>query len=538
MLKHLRLTNIVLIETAEINFFSGFNVLSGESGSGKSAILNALNLIAGERSDPSIIRRGAEKGIIEAIFDVDALSAVPKFLSEAGIDHNIGDDLLIRREISSLGKSRTFINNQIAQTGLLKRLSELLFEVVGQHANQKLLSLEYHRQTLDLFGNLEEEVSAFVKCWENEQATRQKLEQLISSEAQRLRDSEVCRMEIEELEEANLQEGEEETLFAEYSLLSNADSLVQKASEINRTLSGDKGGVLNQLSKQKPYIDELAHLDPSLKDVADSYHNSFLELQEIAHTIRNYEASIECNPEKIQQLNERLTLINRMKRKYGTSIAEIHCYLHEAKKRHRALENADADIELLQGQLKILEEQSNQLSKSLTLKRLKNAKELETAVIHHLKSLNMPKVEFLVEIVQQKRGRSGNDKIEFFLVPNVGEHRISLRECASGGELSRVMLALQALLAGKEQIPTLIFDEVDANIGGETASVVGEKLFEIGSKHQVLCITHFPQVAKLARHHLHIFKQEIEGRTVTKVKSLDENTRKKELSRMLGGIKS
>lgn len=535
MLKHLRLTNIVLIEMAEISFSSGFNVLSGESGSGKSAILNALNLIAGERSDISIIRRGAEKGIVEAIFDVDTLPFIPKFLEEAGIDHEIGNELLIRREISASGKSRAFINNQTVQVGLLKKLSGLLFEVVGQHANQKLLSLEYHQQTLDLFGDLQGDASAFLQCWEEETTTRRDLECLISSEAQRLRDTEVCRMEIEELEEANLKEDEEETLFAEYTLLSNADDLVQKVGEINRILSGDKVAVLTHLSRQKLLFEQLVQMDPTLKDIAGSYQNALLELQEVAHTLRNYENRIESNPAKILQLNERLSLINRLKRKYGTSVSKMQSYLRATKDKLHSLENADANIELLQSNLKILEEKSNELSQLLTFKRKKAAKVLETAIVEHLRALNMPKVEFMVEISPQKRGRIGDDKIEFFLIPNVGEHRVSLRECASGGELSRIMLALQALLAGKEQTPTLVFDEVDSNIGGETATVVGEKLREIGHMHQVLCITHFPQVAKLAKHHLQIFKQEIEGRTITQIISLDEKTRKKELSRMLGG---
>lgn len=535
MLKHLRLTNIILIEMAEISFSSGFNVLSGESGSGKSAILNALNLIAGERSDISVIRRGAEKGIVEAIFDIDSLSSIPLFLEETGIDHETGNELLIRREVSASGKSRAFINNQPAQVGILKKLAELLFEVVGQHANQKLLSLEYHQQTLDLFGNLQNDAKTFLNCWEEETATRRELERLVTSEAQRLRDSEVCRMEIEELEEANLKEDEEETLFAEYTLLSNADDLVQKVGEINRILSGDKVAVLAHLSRQKLIFDQLMQMDPALTDIAASYQNAFLELQEVAHTLRIYENRIESNPAKILQLNERLSLINRLKRKYGTSVAEIQAYLKATQEKLYHLDNADANIELLQNKLKNLEEQSNKLCQTLTLKRTKAAKELEVAVIQHLRVLNMPKVEFTVEISSQKRGRLGDDKIEFYLIPNVGEHRVSLRECASGGELSRIMLALQALLAGKEQIPTLIFDEVDANIGGETAAAVGEKLQKIGDDHQVLCITHFPQVAKLAKHHLQIFKEEIEGRTVTQVISLDEKNRKKELARMLGG---
>lgn len=535
MLKELRIKNIVLIETAEISFCSGFNVLSGESGSGKSAIMNALNLIAGERSDAGLVRRGAEKGVIEAIFDIDQLPLLIPVLHQAGIDHDDGNELLIRREIFASGKSRAFINNQAAQISLLRQVSDNLFEIIGQHANQKLLSLDYHRQTLDLYGSLQKDAQRFALRWEEESRTRQELEQLISSESQRLREIEVCQMEIEELNDAGLKDGEEEQVFAEYTQLSNADDLAQKVSEINRVLTGEKTAVLAHLTRQKTIFEQLLRLDPSLKEVSTSYSNALVELQEVAHLLRNYEHRIEHNPERVSLLNERLALITRLKRKYGATIEEVNAYLKQSKERLALLENADASIEILQEKAKSLTEECNMLSIALTAQRKQAAKNLEKAVVQHLRALNMPKVEFIVEVSPQKRCRNGDDKIEFYLIPNVGEHRVSLRECASGGELSRIMLALQALLAGREQTPTLVFDEVDANIGGETAAVVGEKLREIGSQHQVLCITHFPQVAKLAKHHLHIFKQEVEGRTITLVESLDDKTRKKELSRMLGG---
>lgn len=535
MLKEIRLKNIVLIEMAEIAFAPGFNVLSGESGSGKSAIMNALNLIAGDRSDAALVRRGEDKGIIEAIFDIDKIPSLIPFLEQAGIDHDMGNDLLIRREIFATGKSRAFINNQAAQLTLLRQVTDYLFEIVGQHANQKLLSLDYHRQTIDLFGDLQKNVQAFSQCWEEETKTRQELEHLINSEAQRLREIEVCQMEIEELNEANLKEGEEEPLFAEYTQLANADDLAQKVSEINRVLSGEKIGALAHLSRQKSVFEQLIQLDPSLTDTATSYSNILMELQEISHTLRNYEHRIEHNPQRASQLNERLALISRLKKKYGSSIEEIHAYLKQTKEKLARLENADASIDLLQRKLQSLSEQCNALGNELSKLRKHAAKKFESAVVHHLRALNMPKAEFIVDVSPQKRCRTGDDKIEFYLIPNVGEHQVSLRECASGGELSRIMLAIQTLLAGKEQTPTLVFDEVDANIGGETATVVGEKLREIGNMHQVLCITHFPQVAKLAKHHLHIFKQEIDGRTLTLVQSLNDKSRKRELERMLGG---
>jgi DNA repair protein RecN (Recombination protein N) len=530
MLKELRLTNIVLVESTAIPFASSFNVLSGESGSGKSAIMNALNLIAGERCDPSSVRHGEQKGIVEAVFDISALPEAASILNDAGIDHEEGQELFIRREITAAGKSRAFINNQLAQLALLKQVSALLFEIVGQHANQKLLSLDYHRQVLDLFGNLESDVKAFFLSWQEETQTREKLEELVRSESLRIREIEIARAEIEELDLANLQEGEEDEVFAEYTQLTNADELAQKAGEILNVLN-----VLPQLARQKNAFEQLLKLVPSLADAAASYENARLELHEVAHTLRNFEASIEHNPERAGELNTRLELINRIKRKYGPLLGDVRTYHRQVREKLERLENADADIERLQEQLKKLSEKTAALSSVLSAKRKTAAAKLETAILKHLRSLNMPKVEFFVEITSQKRNRHGDDKIEFYLTPNVGENRVPLLNCASGGELSRIMLAIQALLAGKEKIPTLIFDEIDANIGGETAVAVGEKLKEIAERHQILCITHFPQVAKLAEHHLRIVKKEVKGRTVTFVDQLDHAAHLEELMRMLGG---
>jgi len=537
MLKELRLNNIVLIESTTIQFGPGFNVLSGESGSGKSAIMNALNLIAGERCDLSILRKGAEKGCVEAVFDIDHHQELLQLLEEAGIDHQQGDDLFIRREFSISGKSRAFINHQLAQLSLLHRTTDLLFDIAGQHANQKLLAIEHHRQVLDLFGNLQKDAKAFAACWEEEMHVRKTLEQLIASEALRMRQIEVCRMEIEELEAASLKEGEEEELFAEYSQLSNADELSQKVGEINRLLTGDKIAILAHLNRQKALFDQLIRLAPHLTDTAASFENALLELHEVAHALRNFESRLEFNPQRMQELNERLELITRLKKKYGSTISDMQNYLKQAHENLFSLENADAAIDELQSKLEILSNNSNVLSDQLSAKRAQAALSLQNAVSAHLHALNMPKAEFYIEITPQKRTRFGDDKIEFFLMPNIGEHRVSLKECASGGELSRIMLALLTLLAGKENIPTIVFDEIDANIGGETATIVGEKIREIGLQRQVLCITHFPQVAKYAEHHLRIFKQEIDGRTITSIDILDNQARQRELIRMQGGMR-
>lgn len=534
MLKELRLQNIVLVESAAIPFSSGFNVISGESGAGKSAVMNALNLIAGHRCDISSLRRGAEKGFVEAIFAIENLPEIVKLLDGSGIDHIDGDDLYIRREITAQGKSRTFINNQLAQLSILRDVADRLFHVVGQHANQKLLSLEYHRHVLDLFGDLSPLVNDFAKSWDEENSLRKEVEALTLTEAQRIREIEIYKNQVEEINEAKLQESEEEDVYAHYSRLSNGEQLSCHVQELCHALYGEKHGALLSLSRQKHTLEKLIRLDPSLESLLGSFDQALIELSEIHHTLNQYGSRIEHNPQLVEQLNKRLELINRLKKKYGSTIAQIHQYRDEIQMRLDSLENTDIKIEELQEKIVTLAKKNDAAAQGLTKKRTAAAKKLEAQLTTELQALNMPKVDCAICLTNQKRTRSGDNLIEIFITPNVGERQISLKDCASGGELSRLMLALQTIVAGKESTPTLIFDEIDANIGGTTATIVGEKLHSIGAKHQVISITHFPQVAKHADHHLKIAKQESSGRTITHVEALNSETKKAELVRMSG----
>jgi DNA repair protein RecN (Recombination protein N) len=535
MLKYLRIQHIILVENEEIPFEQGLNVITGETGAGKSAIIDALGLIVGERADNDILRKGCDRGSVEAGFEIDRVHGVSTLLEQAGIEHQADDLLIIRRELSTTGKSRCFINNQMAQLTLLRQLGSLLIDRIGQHANQRLRQLESHRQILDLFSDAEELTSQVKAQWQISSGLRKKLHELISSEPQRLRDIEVCRMELEELQETRFKEGEEEELFAEYTLLNNAEERGSKVNDIISGLCGEKTSVLTLLNRHKSSLQSLSELDPSLVEPMQSYQNALLELQEVAYTLRNYQEQIDHNPHRLTAVNERLTLLNRLKRKYGGTVEEIITYRANAEAKLTLLENADVEIAELQQDLEAAEQKSNQLCEALTALRKKNATLFSEAVVTHLRALNMPKAEFDVQIEPQKRSEHGDDRIEFFLQPNVGENLIAIKECASGGELSRLMLTIQALLAGKEQTSTLIFDEIDSNIGGQAAVAVGQKLREICTDHhQVICITHFQQVASQADHHLQIYKCEEEGRTFTRVRPLDAANRKQELARMLG----
>ena len=326
MLKELRIHNLILISSATIHFGDGFNVISGETGAGKSAVMKALYLLAGEKADASIVRHGSDKAIIEGLFDIDKAPGVASLLEQFNIDHDDGEELIIRREISQTGKGRCLINNQSTQLTLLRKIGSLLLEMVGQHANQKLLLVEQHRHIVDLYGDHQKEATSFARNWEKETKLSKELDNLIKSEAQRLREIEVCRLELEELHGAHLKEGEEEDLFAEYSRLANADEIASHVREITEALSGERASIISQLKRLATNVDSLVKLDPALDDSAQLYKSALMELQEVAYSMEKFEGRIEHNPERLTTINDRLTVINKLKRKYGETIAAVQSY--------------------------------------------------------------------------------------------------------------------------------------------------------------------------------------------------------------------
>lgn len=534
MLKSIRIENIILIEKGEMFFTSGFNILTGETGSGKSSIMKGLRLALGERADTTVIRHGCEKGSVEAIFNLDFSPNLHSILNEGGISHEPGDELIIRREISSSSKGRVFINNQAAQLSFLKKIGDNLLQIVGQRANQQLFNLDYHREVVSLYGDLNPLENKFQSHFEKITSLKKELDTLKQQETQRIRDIDRYRQELQELAEASLKEGEDEELFSEYALLCNVEEISTKLEEVYQALSNEKQSVLGTLSRQKQTLQSIVKYDPQLEEVFESFQNAFLELQEIAHTLSLYQGHLPADPLRLNEVNERLTQLNRLKRKYGESVTAILVYEQDTKERLHRLENGESEIERLENEIAEMEEIISTIAQELTTKRTQVATVLEHELSKQLHSLNMQKAQFKIYVTPQKRSSLGDDRVEFFISPNIGEQEIPLRESASGGEISRVLLALHTLLADKGNRAALIFDEIDANIGGETAKIVGEKLKTIGANCQVICITHFPQVASQADHHLQTSKEEREGRTVTRIEILNRDSRERELSRMTG----
>lgn len=533
MFIELKIQHFILIEEAKIPFQKGLNVLSGETGSGKSAIMEAIKAILGFRQDSSVVRKGCEKAIVEAQLDIKGHSDLIYLLKQGGLDHDPNDDLVIRREISNQGKSRGYVNNQLVALSFLKQIGEALVTIAGQHANIQLQSPETHRQILDNYAGLNDRVLDFSKKWKEELKLIEEIEKLKANERARMRDLEICKMEVEEIENAHLKEGEEEELFTEYQLLSSSKERLEKATEVLQALQSEKIG-LNHLKKQKTLLDQLASQDSKIRPFSELFNQAMLELEEVSHELRRYRDRLDMQPEKLQVLSDRLTLWNKLKKKYGTSHHEIAQYLKTVKEKEAFLENADEYGDELSIKLKTVHEENQAAMKAISNLRKAAAEKLQKVLTAELRELNMPKAELLIKLTHQEASSTGQESIEFFLKPNIGEQFFALKESASGGELSRMLLAIKTVLADKEFQQVFVFDEIDANIGGTTASIVGDKLRDLGKNHQVICITHFPQVAQKAHHHFQISKKEMKGRTFTEVVLLSDTEREKEFSRMLG----
>ncbi|MGK5594939.1 MAG: DNA repair protein RecN [Parachlamydiaceae bacterium] len=529
MIKFLRIQSLILIELMEISFVNGLNVLSGETGSGKSAILEGIKLLFGSRHDPSLIRHGCSKASIEAILDLEERADVKQLLGEAGIDLEEEDSITIKRELSSQGKSRAFICHQPVQLALLKKLGQIVCNLVDQHANHSLFSIDTHRKILDLFCDCHQEVQAFSSSWQKELSLIDAIRDWEANESRRLREIEVCKLELTEFNEANIKEGEEEELFEEYTSLSSSEERLEKAREVYQSFSS-----LIPIKKQKTNLESLAKLDKGLSDLVQSFNQGICELEEVAHQLRSYTTHLEPDPTRLEWINKRLALITKIRKKYGPTYSELEHYFTEREKELTRLENSDAHIDQLKSHLEAIHARNRAQLEKISSKRQQAALLLQRKVTELLQELNMVEAEFTVKVEKQEPTSLGQDRVEFFIKPNKGENALPIRDGASGGELARILLALRTVLAGKEERSLLVFDEIDANIGGTTAALIGEKLKQLGLVHQIICVTHFPQVAKFADHHLNIRKMVSDHRTISIVTPLNLETQQLELLRMQG----
>jgi len=535
VIRNLKIKNLILIESCEIVFEQGLTVITGETGAGKTALVQALALIMGRRADAQLVRKDASKAYVEAQFDFDP--SLSSLLSEHAISIEPEEYLIISREISKEGKSKAWINSHAVSLAFLQRVASQLIDIVDQHSHQKLRSQEFSRTVVDLFGDTQEELASYRLSWENEKNLLDELDSLLVMNKGKEREIELCRFELNELQEADLKEGEEERLFEAYKRFSSSRELSQKLETLKASLSESPQAAIPLLNRLKSMAQALQEMDSRLKEPVQLLHDGILSLNEAARLLNSFSYDEDADADQLSFIDNRLSNIHHLKRKYGKTITEILLFQEELKTKLSHLEQLEEKLAELNGKLVVVQEELNQLSSLLTLKRQKAADHLQKTLTQILHSLNMAKASFLIEIKQTERSSSGHDLIEFWLKPNIGEEAVLVRENSSGGELCRILLALNVALAEKNLTPTIIFDEIDANVGGETATLMAEKLKKLGSHRQILCITHFPQVARQADHHLHVFKEESEGRTLGFVKSLNSKEKEKELLRMLGGQK-
>jgi DNA repair protein RecN (Recombination protein N) len=534
VIKHLILNNLVLVDSCEIHFNPSFNVITGETGAGKTALIEAIGLALGSRADHGYIRKGCDRAFVEAAFEIESLPPLKIMLEEAGLNVDPGEFLVIRREIAKEGKNRAFINCRMVPLPLLQKIGQQLIDLIGARAHQTLLYNDAQRHLIDLFGGLSTDLKAFQNAFSKEKEVQKNLEELQQLSLHREREEEIWRSQIEEIESIDLKRGEDETLYEKYQRLANAQEISEKIDMMIKGLSEGSSAVLPQLSRFSKTCESLLPYDPSLSEPSSLFHEAQIILTEALRTFQSYSQNIDTHPNTFQFLKNRLNSISQLKRKYGSTFEQISAYHLNIKEKMERFENLSVEIKNGETALEQAQYQTKQTAQELTLKRNETALRLQTALTSQLRQLNMNSAEVTIEILAQSRNNLGDDLVQFWLKANAGEHPGLVKEHSSGGELSRLLFAIKIVLAEKNNVPTLIFDEVDANVGGKTASIMGEKLQELGKHRQVICITHFPQVASKADAHFGVQKIEVDGRTKTQIAPLSKKEREQEMVRMLG----
>lgn len=534
MLLNLTITNFAIIDRLEVQFDEGFNVLTGETGAGKSIILDAFGLLLGDRARPDLVRAGAVEATVEALFDLSGQDDIRKAFVDSGFF--VEDELVLRRVVQSGGRSRAYINGSLATLSQLQPLSEQLVTVSGQHEHQSLLQRNVHQTILDRYGFLDEQVQAYREAYRAMQTVGQQLEHLQEAEYDRQKRLDFLRHQAEEIDAAELSAEEEEELLAERLLLQNAERLKGITSSGYEAIYDGDGSVCEVLGSLVTSLQSVATIDKELGEVAEIVQRSLFELEDVSTQLRSYLGRISFEPNRLEVIEERLSVLARLKRKYALSVDDILSLKCHFDREIEELENAGETRETLAEELVELTASTRLEGEVLSVARRQAAKRLNTTLLDELNDLAMPGASFDVTFSSLAvPGHDGLERIEFLVSLNPGEPLLPLARVASGGELSRLMLALKRLAPGADNVPTVIFDEVDAGIGGAAATAVGRKLRAVSHASQILCVTHLPQVAAFADHHHRVVKRGIEGRTITVMEHVTGDERVREMARMLGG---
>lgn len=545
MITEITIRNLAVIEHVTVSFRNGFSVLTGETGAGKSIIIDALSLIAGGRGSAELVRYGCEKAEIEAQFDIQQGHPVFAVLEKIGIETSSDGLLIIRREISVHGKSTSRINGQLVNLAMLREVGEWLVNIHGQHEHQSLMKTEAHLGWLDLFDS--ERIvpvrTLFEQAYDRYTQLRKELRHLEETSKQALQMADLYRFQIEEIGSAKLKIGEDESLLEEKRKLTNAEKLYQNVADSYDALYGSKG--LSAISKAVQRITDIAAVDPAvLSPLLEQMQSAYYQLEDAAFQLRDYRDSVEFNPARLDVIEDRLSLIGTLRRKYGDDVKEMIAYAQRIEQELMLIENKDETMKRIEQDVEREKERLLAIGSQLTGLRQETAKRLAGGIERELKALHMERTRFDVSFQRSDStdkvapyiSRSGLDNAEFLISANPGEPLRPLAKIASGGEMSRIMLAMKSIFARVDRIPVLVFDEVDTGVSGRAAQAIAEKMSELSQYCQVFSITHLPQVACMADSHYLIHKNIHSDRTFTSVEDVRDSDRVKELARMLGGV--
>ena len=563
MIETLSIRNIALIDELELELSPGLNIFTGETGAGKSVILKSIGLVLGERASADIVREGADFAEVEVSVAPDDEHPIWHTAQNETDDPLLADALsdvldpsdvvILSRRITARGRSRCLVNGRLVNLKQLQALGTLLVDIHGQHEHQSLFRTQTHLKLLDDFGGSSEARQHVGKVYTQLRALQQEAASLRETLKASEREKELLEFEIKELTSANLEEGEDERLADEARILKNAEALSDSANRAYRQL-GDDGGAgfgspVERLKAAAKELTKLSEFDDSLSELQDRLESSLYELEDIALQVRHYAEAMESNPMRLEEVTDRLALIGRLKRRYGNTISEILAYHAEADQKLETLHLGSEKQDALQAEIHKTIQEAQHLSTALSAKRLHVANHLSERIEKELRTLGMDKAEFQASVrhIPDERGpfqidgkryafrSDGMDDVEFLIAPNVGSEARPIARIASGGEISRIMLALKTVLVQVDEIPTLLFDEVDSGIGGKVADVVGEKLKELSTSAQVICITHLPQIARFADNHFRVDKDVVGERTLITAKPLTAEEQVSEIARMHGG---
>ena len=552
MIKSLQIQDYALIEKIDVDFNAGLNIITGETGAGKSILIDAMSLLLGERASSDVIRKGAEKSVVEGIFEVDKNKKVKTYLTENELEDL--PELIIRREISAKGSNRCFVNDSPVSLNIIKDLGDLLVDLHGQHEHQSLLRKETHINFLDGFGNNDELLRTYKWLFASLNKLLAELKEIKEKDSIHREKRDVLEFQMKEIDAVSPQVGEEEKLASELKILENSEKLLSLTNRIYERLYESENSVQDMLSKAKNDLAELSKIDPTFTESNSECETALTLINDISDNIRKYKANIEIEPDQVEAARERLGAINLLKKKYGGSIESLLELRKKIGEEFQVADNYSESILSLEKKIKAVRENASAAAEKLSKERTRIANKVKKEIELILGELGIPNAKFEVRIFQKELNQNnedglsfnnknfaydsnGCDEVEFFISTNIGEDVKPLTKVASGGEVSRVMLALKSVLAKSDRLPLLIFDEIDSGISGNIAQKVGLSLKALASFHQILAITHLPQIAAFSDHHYAIEKKTIDDRVISSIRKLDERGKVIEVAKLLSGEK-